>query len=236
MSINVLRDERPKLELLRHFDKIHVDGELTGTLDIANSSQWLRKSHLFAQYYAHRFDGYHILSSQSRRCTELVDILRGYNDIASTTILSSLIERDYGVFQGLPKSQMVQILQQKFPDKAWAPGQNLTAWLDQELYDDEGNLLFESTQHLKKRIFEELFYQFSRLEKEHILFVGHTGTIRALLTSFLQTWALELDHYLSQRDWRAHIIYGALQMIENGQVVAINHIPRDLAQILGYDF
>lgn len=222
------------LKLLRHFDKTHASGKLTWRIDVETSTHGLEKTHIFAQYYAHEFDGYHILSSQSRRCTELVDILRDYNDIASATILWSLIERDYGIFQGMKKHLVVEHLKQLFASQAQDIGDNLTAWLDQELYTQDGKLVFESTLQLKKRIIEELFYQFSRLEGENILFVGHTGTIRALLTTFMDISNLELDTLLAQRDGRAHIIYGALQIIDEGVLRAVNDIPDDLAQLLGY--
>ena len=179
-----------------------------------------------SEYVRWKFSGSKIYSGTLLRCRELVDVFISNNDNVTVYYNSQLNERDFGIYANHSKTQIINLLQKKFPKDT--AGNNFSAWMDKDW------LGFESNEELQNRIWWVLT---SVLEEEKdsdcIIIPIHTWTGRIILSRIMDVLPKDLDRVLWSHKlynlWISEFEYK--QGIWTRDHTKINYIPDELREL-----
>lgn len=222
-----------KIVIMRHFpsDANHWN-YIGGHSNIWLSQRWYAQAELFAQFYAWQFDQYKIITSTLQRNQETLAELLKYNTVWKIIASSALQERNFWPYIGMSTTDMIDGLKKEY--NYIHHDSDITSWLEEDLIDDGGNMLIESTRMLQQRIMNEMMFLMSEPWDQNILFIGHTGTIRVLLMTLLWITNSQLDTLLWKVVGESRIPHGALTTIlldhNKTKLEKIMDVPSDLQQ------
>lgn len=107
-----------------------------------------------------------------------------------------LNERDFGSFHNISKEKMMEMFRMFMPEHH--DPHNFTAWMDTELSDENGEMLYESNFRLQNRLIPVVRDRETKYLQQGIsVFVQtHSGVIRQLLSILLDELPQSVDDLL----------------------------------------
>ena len=162
------------------------------------SLQWVKRN-------AWLFDGMVLVSNTQERCRHLYNILDKHNHVHAGIYNKGFNERDFRQFVNKTKEQTIKELSELFPVVAEDIGDNFSLWMDQELVDKEGNLLFENNKKLQERTYEALINVDTQFPGKDMFLITSSGVLRSIQSTLLWMTSRQFDKYLTQELWKNSI-------------------------------
>lgn len=185
-----------KLTLIRHPESDANISHTIGNIWVGLSDYWKESAYQRAQYYNSHFDNSILISNTQHRCKELADILIIYNKLLGIDFHPWLNERNFWMFTGWTKQDMISTLSWLYPHKAMHIGDDFSTWMDQHLYDNHDIPLFESNTVLRNRLQLVLDELMMKYFDQHVVIISSTGVLRNLQAILLSKTTQEFDNYL----------------------------------------
>ena len=126
-----------------------------------------------------------LVSNTQERCRDLYNILDKHNHFHAGIYNKGFNERDFGQFVNKTKEQTIKELSELFPVVAEDIGDNFSLWMDQELVDKEGNLLFENNKKLQERTYEALINVDTQFPGKDMFLITSSGVLRSIQSTLL---------------------------------------------------
>lgn len=187
-----------KLILVRHEKTQANTNRQLSHYNTRITPEWRKRMLQWATYNKWLFDNMVMVSNGQPRCLELFTTIGSQNRLLHEVIDTRFDERDFGPFIEKTKQEAIEILSDKFPDIAYELWDDFSAWMDQELYDEDGSPLFESNKKLQERSYTALMEIMGEFPSQDILIITSTGVLRTLQAKFLWKTTQEFDKYLIQ--------------------------------------
>ncbi len=190
-------DQNPKLIIMRHPQSLaNIGHRVAGNDDVLSSDYWKKQALVIADHYAGEFDDFVLYSSTKIRCKDIVEALHKKNNLMATISDVRLNERDFGSFHNISKEKMMEMFRMLMPDHH--DPHNFTAWMDIELSDENGEMLYESNFHFQNRLIPLVRDRETKyLQQDIPVFAQtHSGAIRQLLSILLNELPQSVDALL----------------------------------------
>lgn len=186
-----------RLILKRHPQSVaNIGHRVAGKDDVPLSDYGKKTAQIFADHYAGEFDDFVVYSSTKLRCKDIIQAIDQKNNLMAIILDGRLNERDFGSFQDIGKEKMMEMFHMFMP-KHPNPN-NFTSWMDTELRDENGELLYEPNLELAKRLIPVIqHWEDQYLQQDiSVLVQTHSGVIRQLLSILLDELPQSIDTLL----------------------------------------